>query len=62
MSTYILEKDTKIKDLNLDVIRQALLKADEANVIALAPYQAFLMHCTAITPSQRTMEIVTKPR
>ena len=44
MSTYILEKDTKIKDLNLDVIRQALLKADEANVIALAPYQAFPMY------------------
>jgi len=41
MSAYIWEKDTRLKDLSLEVIRQALLKADEANLIALAPYQAF---------------------
>jgi len=44
MLAYTWEKDTRVKDVNLEVIWQALLKADEANLIALALYQAFPMY------------------
>jgi len=44
MSSYIWKKDATVKDLNLEVIRQALLKADDANLVTLAPYQAFPMY------------------
>jgi len=44
MSACIWKKDAKVKDLNLEVMRQALLKADQANLRTLAPYQAFPMY------------------
>jgi len=44
MAAYIWEHGARVKDLNLEVIRQALLKADEVNLVMLAPYQRFPMH------------------